>query len=213
MNAAPEGTGRNPLDRALALRAHVAAGIGFAALIVALVAVGFVRELSREPESYPPGSAPALPDFGVVITLTALGTALAIGLPALLLARVLRTARRGSTLGRRARARVALGVTLLSNILFLGPQIHDQWRSGECSRLDPLQALIAAWLPVAVVLVTTSRRATALDLASSDRQRWGLRLFAIGLLLVLVTDDLRCPLRQFRGIWTMLSAAGTAIQP
>jgi hypothetical protein len=212
MNAAPEGTGRNPLDRALALRAHVAAGIGFAALIVAVVGIGEVRNWSREPESYPPGSAPALPDVGFAIGVIALGTALAIGLPAVLRARVLRSARRGSTLGRRARARVALGATLLSTILFLGPQIHDQL-SGECSRLDPFQALIAAWLPLAVVLVTTSRRATALDLGLSDRLRWGFRLVAIGLFLVLVTDDLRCPLRQFRGIWKMLPAAGSAVQP
>ena len=211
MDAAPADTGHNHRDRALALRAHLAAGIGFAALIVALVAVGIVREVSREPESYPPGSAPALPDFGMAILVIALGTALAIGLPAVLLARALRAARHGSPLRRRAR--VALSVTLLSEVLFLGPQIHDQWLSGECSRLDPLQAVIAAWLPLAVVLVTTSRRVTALDLGLSDRLRWGLRLFAIGLFLVLVTDDLRCPLRQFRGIWKVLPAAGTAGQP
>ena len=39
------------------------------AWIVALVAVGVVRELIREPESYPPGSAPALPDVGFDIAV------------------------------------------------------------------------------------------------------------------------------------------------
>ncbi len=205
----PGAAANAPTDRALALRLHLALGLGVAVLLLLLVAVGTTRWLRQEP---PVEGPPALPDLFPAIAAIVVGTALAVGLPALLLTWVLRRARRGPSHGLRLRARVALGLTLASEAVFLGLQIRDQWLSGECSRLLPVQALMALWFPVVVLLATTARRAAVLDLGLPGALRHVPRLFAVALFVLLVTDDLRCPPPQFRGIWRFLPGAARGIR-